>query len=216
MNDCAPDHVRTLVIANPNNTLTSVLALNATRIPDSQFTSLSRLDQNRARAVLATKCHVSYNDVRNAVVWGNHSETQCPDADFCTIQGLPAKDFIKDKKWLEEQYVNTIANRAFEILAYRGKTSMMSCAKSIADHLRDWHSGSNEYAVMGRVSDGNMYGIDKGLTFAVPNVCVGNFELEIPQLKVSEFTRKKMDISHLQLRTEWAKAQELIKEAEKV
>ena len=210
MNDHAQAHVRSVVVANPSNTLTSVLAHNAPRIYKSQFTGLSRLDQNRARSIIARKCHVTYKDVKNVLVWGNHSNTQYTDVAYCTILGLPATDFIKDKNWLEGEFVNSVANRAFEIRNYRGKSAVTSTAVAIVDHLRDWFIGSKELAVKARVSDGQLYGVDAGLTFSVPNICKGNFEVEVAELLLSDFAKMKLATSHEQLSEEWANAIKLM------
>ena len=48
---------------------------------------MTRLDQNRAAAQLANKAGVGVADVKNVIIWGNHSSTQFPDAAHATISG---------------------------------------------------------------------------------------------------------------------------------
>ena len=57
------------------------------------------------------------------------------------------------------------------MISKRGKSSAMSAATAIADHLRDWTFGTNpgEWVSMGVVSDG-AYGIERGLIYSFPVV----------------------------------------------
>ncbi len=72
----ADKNVKVLVVANPANTNCSVLAQNAPSIPKTNFTALTRLDQNRATAQVAIKVGVTVGQVANTIIWGNHSVTQ--------------------------------------------------------------------------------------------------------------------------------------------
>lgn len=40
---------------------------------------MTRLDHNRATAQIALKCGVPVGQVKNVIIWGNHSSTQFPD-----------------------------------------------------------------------------------------------------------------------------------------
>ena len=40
---------------------------------------MTRLDHNRAQAQVALRSGVSTGDVKNVIIWGNHSSTQFPD-----------------------------------------------------------------------------------------------------------------------------------------
>nr|MBA3748506.1 malate dehydrogenase [Solirubrobacterales bacterium] len=55
LNAGASDDVRVLVVGNPANTNALILASNAPDIPPTQITAMTRLDQNRAVALLAQK-----------------------------------------------------------------------------------------------------------------------------------------------------------------
>ena len=45
-----------------------------------------KLDQNRAKSILATKLNEKVENIKNMVIWGNHSTTQVPDLYNCVIQ----------------------------------------------------------------------------------------------------------------------------------
>lgn len=66
---------KSLVIANPANTNCLALIKNAPSIPKKNFSSLSRLDHNRAIGQLALKANVTCDKIKNIIIWGNHSLT---------------------------------------------------------------------------------------------------------------------------------------------
>src|SRR3954467_13323703 len=57
--DNAADDVRILVVGNPANTNALIAQSNAPDIPAERFTAMTRLDQNRAVAMLANHLEVS-------------------------------------------------------------------------------------------------------------------------------------------------------------
>jgi malate dehydrogenase len=92
-----------LVVANPANTNALVLKEFATAIPAKNITCLTRLDHNRALGQVAEKLNVPVGDVKNAIIWGNHSSTQFPDASHATVKTelgeRPVKEVVADEKW---------------------------------------------------------------------------------------------------------------------
>ncbi|WKY09112.1 hypothetical protein Q1695_001902 [Nippostrongylus brasiliensis] len=69
----AKPSTRVLVVGNPANTNAFICAKYAApRIPQRNFTAMSRLDHNRTIAQIALKVGVPYKDVKNVIVWGNH------------------------------------------------------------------------------------------------------------------------------------------------
>ena len=85
LNDVADHDVRVVVTGNPANTNALIAQRNAPDIPASRFSALTRLDHNRAVAMLAAKTGAAVNDVKHLSVWGNHSATQYPDLDLSLI-----------------------------------------------------------------------------------------------------------------------------------
>src|SRR5580765_7340878 len=72
INAGAADDVKILVVGNPANTNALIAQSNAPDIPAERFTAMTRLDENRAVAMLAKKLGTSVDDVQDLVVWGNH------------------------------------------------------------------------------------------------------------------------------------------------
>ena len=47
-------------------------------------TCLTRLDHNRALGQVSQRTGVPVSDVKNCIIWGNHSSTQYPDVNHGT------------------------------------------------------------------------------------------------------------------------------------
>jgi malate dehydrogenase len=203
----ASRNIRVLVVGNPANTNCAIAAACAPSIPRENFSALTRLDMNRAKAHLAnlvskkTGQHVIPSQVRNVIIWGNHSATQYPDVNFAIfshdkyhLNESPIRKLINDDSYLNGDFIDKIQKRGAEVLAARGLSSAMSAARAACDHVRDWIFGtaSNEWISMAVPSDGS-YGVPKGLVFSFPVTCHGNGKFEIVQgLKWDDFSKQKI------------------------
>lgn len=81
----ADPECKVCVVGNPANTNAAILASFCKKIKKENITCLTRLDQNRALGQVAMKTGTSFKNVRNAVIWGNHSSTQYPDLQVCEV-----------------------------------------------------------------------------------------------------------------------------------
>lgn len=77
--------LQVLVVANPANTNALILKEFAPSIPEKNITCLTQLDHNRALGQISEKLNVPVSEVKNVIVWGNHSSTQYPDANHATL-----------------------------------------------------------------------------------------------------------------------------------
>ena len=80
---------------------------------------MMRLDHNRAIAQLAHKTGAANADIKDVVVWGNHSADQYPDVSFAKVAGKPAAELV-DEEWLSSYYRPTVAKRGAAIIEARG------------------------------------------------------------------------------------------------
>ena len=193
INDHAADDVHVLVTGNPANTNALIARTHAPDIPATRFTSLMRLDHNRAISQLAKKAGASVIDIRKMAVWGNHSDTQYPDITHATIAGRPAVDVVNDDNWMENEFIPTVAKRGGAIIEARGASSATSAANATADHMHDLLLGSpaDDWVTMGVTSDGS-YGVPEGLIFGMP-CTTSNGEFQIVQgLEFSDFGKAKL------------------------
>jgi malate dehydrogenase len=212
LNDRAADDVRVLVVGNPANTNCLIAMNNAPDIPNERFTSMMRLDHNRAIAQLANKVEVSVTDVSKMGVWGNHSPTMYPDLFHAEVGGKQAAAVVDDQAWIEDDFLSNVGKRGAAIIEARGASSAASAASAAIDHVRDWVSGTNgEWVSMGIASDGS-YGVPEGLISGFPCTCAGGAYSIVQGLELDEFSRAKIDRSLAELtdEREMVKQQRLI------
>lgn len=166
----ASKDVKVLVVGNPCNTNALIAMHHAPNIPRANFMAMTRLDQNRAAAQLAAKAGVAVADVRKVAIWGNHSATQVPDFVHATISGKPAPEVIRDRKWLESEFVERVQKRGAEIIGARGKSSAASAANAAIDTIRDLFVATpkDTWYSLAVSTDGNPYDLPEGLIFSMP------------------------------------------------
>jgi malate dehydrogenase len=208
LNDNAADDVRILVVGNPANTNALIAQSNAPDIPAERFTAMTRLDENRAVAMLANKLEVSVADVQDLVVWGNHSPTMFPDLFNATVKGERAVDAVDDMAWYENEYMPAVGKRGAAIIEARGASSAASAANAAIDCVRDWVLGADRLRSMAVPSQG-WYGIDEGLVCSVPVRCSGGDYQVVEGLEVGDFAQSKLDITVGELREERDAVQKL-------
>ncbi len=181
INDHAADDVRVVVVGNPCNTNCLIAMNNAPDVPRDRFHAMTRLDENRAKTQLAQKAGVAVTEVKNMVIWGNHSATQVPDYKNATIGGKSAVDVIADLDYLQNEFTSTVAKRGAAIIAARGKSSAASAANGLIDHVKSLLTPTPEGEVFSScvASDGNPYGIPEGLIFSFPCRSNGDGTYEI-------------------------------------
>ena len=160
----------------------------------SQFTAMTRLDHNRAKAQIAMKAGVPVADVKRVTIWGNHSATQYPDVFHAEIGGKSAAELIGDQQWLESSFIPTVQQRGAAIIEARGASSAASAASAAIDHMRDWALGTpdGDWVSMAVYSDGS-YGVPEGLLSSFPVTCSGGRWSIVQGLDIDEFSRARID-----------------------
>jgi malate dehydrogenase len=207
LNAGAADDVRVLVVGNPANTNALILASNAPDIPAERITAMTRLDQNRAVALLAQKLGVGVEAVSDLVVWGNHSPSMFPDLFNAKVDGDRAVDRV-DMDWYENEYIPRVGKRGAEVIEARGASSAASAANAAIDHVRDWVSGADGLRSMAVASDGS-YGITEGIISSFPVRCVGGSYEIVQDLEVGDFAQAKIDATVKELTDERAAVSDL-------
>ncbi|HEY7892071.1 MAG TPA: malate dehydrogenase [Solirubrobacteraceae bacterium] len=207
LNDHAAGDLKVLVVGNPANTNCLIAMNNAPDVPRERFTSMMRLDHNRAVAQLATKVAVSVGDVTKMGVWGNHSPTMYADLFHAEVNGTQAAKVVDDQAWIENEFLPNVGKRGAAIIEARGASSAASAANAAIDHVRDWVAGTSDWVSMGVVSDGS-YGVPEGLICGFPCTCSGGEWSIVQGLGIDEFSRAKIDASVAELQEERATVQE--------
>jgi malate dehydrogenase len=201
LNERAASDVKVLVVGNPANTNCLIAMNNAPEIPRERFTSMMRLDHNRAVAQLANKLAAPVSDVTKMGVWGNHSPTMYPDLFHAEVKGTQAAAAVDDQAWIENDFLPNVGKRGAAIIEARGASSAASAASAAIDHVRDWVSGTGEWVSMGVVSDGS-YDVPEGLISGFPCTCSGGEWSIVEGLDIDEFSRSKIDASIAELSEE--------------
>ncbi|EDV98880.1 malate dehydrogenase, cytoplasmic [Drosophila grimshawi] len=203
----AKKEVKVLVVGNPANTNAFVCANYAPSIPRENFSAMTRLDQNRASAQIATKMGVPITSVNNIIIWGNHSSTQYPDAGQGKVlvngQWKSIVEAVGDNAFLEGAFVETVQKRGAAVIAARKMSSAMSAAKAACDHMHDWWNGTapGQFVSMGVFSDGS-YGSPKDVIFSFP-VEIKNKQWKIVgNLPISDFAKSKLILTGNELQEE--------------
>jgi malate dehydrogenase len=196
----AADDIKVLVVGNPANTNALIAMNNAKDIPSERFTAMTRLDENRAVAMLAKKLGVGVEDVNDLCIWGNHSPTMFPDLFTAKVNGKAAADQV-DLDWYENEYMPKVGKRGAAIIEARGASSAASAASAAIDHVRDWVLGADGLRSMAIPSQGQ-YGIEEGLVCSMPVRCSGGGYTVEEGLEVGDFAQSKLDITVNELKEE--------------
>jgi malate dehydrogenase len=199
LNAVAAADVKVLVVGNPANTNCLIAMNNAPDIPRERFTSMMRLDHNRAVAQLATKLAVPVSDITEMGVWGNHSPTMYPDLFHAKVGGRQAAGVVDDQAWIEDDFLPNVGKRGAAVIEARGASSAASAANAAIDHVRDWVAGTDGgWVSMGVPSDGS-YAVPEGLISGFPCTCAGGEYSIVQGLDLDDFSRSKIDASLAEL-----------------
>jgi malate dehydrogenase len=203
INAGAADDVKVLVVGNPANTNCLIAVSNAPDVPRERFTSMMRLDHNRAITQVANKLAKPVTAVSNMTVWGNHSTTQYPDLVNARVDGQSAWDQVDDEAFITEEFIPRVAKRGAEIIEARGASSAASAANAAIDHVHDWVLGTpdGDWVSMGVPADGS-YGIGEGIVCGFPCECSGGEWSIVQGLDVPDFSRERIDASVIELQEE--------------
>ena len=201
-------NVHVVVVGNPCNTNCLIARTAAgSKVPDERWTALTRLDQNRARSLLAAKAKARVRDVTKLAIWGNHSATLYPDFTNALVAGKKAADAV-EQAWLETEFIPAVQQRGAAVIAARGASSAFSAAQAIVDHVRSLvrKTPGDDWASLAVVSDGS-YGVPRGLVSSFPCRAVDNgagdsaFEI-VDGIPLNDFAKAKIAATIAELEKE--------------
>ena len=194
-----------------------VVIKSCPKLPVKNFTCLTRLDHNRALAQIALKAKVPVKNVKNVIIWGNHSKTQFPDVSIGKIRqadgSLISISEKINKNYLENEFISKVQLRGAEIIAARKLSSALSAANAICHHLKTWlvtGTKEDEIVSMGVYSNGE-YGIAKDIIFSFPVRCKNGQYMIVKDLEINQFAKEKLKISENELLEELKSADEILK-----
>ncbi len=202
LNEVAHRQVKVLVTGNPANTNALIALKNAPDLSAENFSSMTRLDHNRALNLLATHCGVFASDVKNMIIWGNHSTTQYPDLHHAKVKGQEALSLVSHD-WFTNEFIPTVQQRGAAVIKARGQSSAASAANAAIDQMKAWALGTAEgdWVSMGLLSDGS-YGIESELFYSVPVVVIDGKAIVVKGLALNDFSQQKMRLTETELKEE--------------
>lgn len=192
LNDYAKPNVKVLVVANPVNTNCWITNKFSPNIPSENFTSYSYLDQERLAYLLQNKYNQRYENIKNIIIWGNHSSTMVPDV----------SNYDNEIK-LDDNDISTIQNRGASVIENRKLSSAMSAANGIIKHITKWFHGSDDEIISFGVYNTNSYKFPEDMFISMPVKTYEKFNYSIiNNLQVDNKTRTLIEISIKELKEE--------------
>lgn len=198
----ASPKVKVLVVGNPCNTNCLIASRYASNILPQHFHAMTRLDQNRMSALLATKADCSVEAITHATIWGNHSPTMVPDFYNTKITSNPVTEIIHDEKWLKNEFMHLVQQRGAHIIEKRGKSSAASAAFAAIDAMKAiiYPTKKGHWYSSAILSDGNPYGIEEGIVYSFPMMTKEDGTIEVVKdLPICDFIWEKMKLSEKEL-----------------
>lgn len=201
----ASKDVLVLTVGNPCNTNCWVAMKNAKGLHPQQFFAMTRLDETRAKSMLAKRAGVAVKDVTNMIIWGNHSALQVPDFTHVIIKNQPIEKVIQEEVWLRTDFMTAVQKRGAAIIALRGKSSAASAADAALESMRSliFPTQPGFFFSIAQFSAGNKYGIDQDLIFSFPSVTKKKGCIDIvDNLTWSPLIKEKITQSETELKEE--------------
>ena len=200
--------VKVCVVGNPANTNALIALSMASGLPAEAFTAMTRLDHNRAKAQVRLRLNLKDGqEVKNVIIWGNHSLTQYPDLHHAVVTNYPNPGMVtpvlaavNDQNWIREEFTPCVQRRGAKIVETRKLSSAASAANAAVDHVRSWIVGTQEGEIvsMGVHSDGS-YGVPKGVVYSFPVTCSGGKYTIVQGLPINQHSREMLDRSAAEL-----------------
>ena len=158
---------------------------------------MTMLDANRAKSILAKKTNNSVSDIKNMIVWGNHSPTMYPDIENALVSGELGSSVINDMSWIESEFLPTVQQRGKAVIDARGASSATSAAKAAIDTVIACETPTEEGdSFSAAIASDGAYDVPKGLICGYPLICLDDGKIEIKRdIALSEFAKSKFKLS---------------------
>ena len=206
------DNAKILVVGNPANT-NALIGKNAAGKDSQLWMAMTMLDSSRAKSVIAKKTSSNINDVKNMIIWGNHSPTMYPDFENVSINGKSASYVIDDMSWVENDFLPTVQQRGKAVIDARGASSATSAAKAALDTIIACENTTDDGdCFSAAIASDGAYDVPEGLICGYPLITLKDGSVEIKRdIVLSDFAKKKFKISIDELSSEREAVKHLLK-----
>ncbi len=190
------DNAKILVVGNPANT-NAFIGKNAAGNNSQLWMAMTMLDSNRAKSIISKKTNVNVSEIKNMIIWGNHSPTMYPDSENVLINGELGSSVINDINWVESEFIPTVQQRGKAVIEARGASSATSAAKAAIDTVMACENPTDEYdAFSAAIASDGSYGVPEGIICGYPLVTLSDGSIEIKRdLALSDFAKSKFQTS---------------------
>ena len=208
----AKDDAKILVVGNPANT-NALIGKNAAGKDSQLWMAMTMLDSSRAKSVISKKTDTNIKNVKNMIIWGNHSPTMYPDVENVLVDGKLGKDAIDDMNWVEEYFLPTVQQRGKAVIDSRGASSATSAAKAALDTIIACENPTEDGdSFSAAVSSDGAYDVPEGLICGYPLITLSDGSVEIKRdVSMSQFAKEKFQISIDELESEREAVKHLLK-----
>ncbi len=206
------DNAKILVVGNPANT-NALIGKNAAGKDSQLWMAMTMLDSSRAKSVIAKKTSSNINDVKNMIIWGNHSPTMYPDVENVLINGKSASSVIDDMSWVENDFLPTVQQRGKAVIDARGASSATSAAKAALDTIIACENTTDDGdCFSAAIASDGAYDVPEGLVCGYPLITLKDGSVEIKRdIVLSDFAKEKFNISIDELSSEREAVKHLLK-----
>ena len=190
------DDAKILVVGNPANT-NAFIGKHAGCNDKQLWMAMTMLDSNRAKSILAKKTNNNVSDIKNMIIWGNHSPTMYPDIENALVSGELGSSAINDMSWVESEFLPTVQQRGKAVIDARGASSATSAAKAAIDTVIACETPTEEGdSFSAAIASDGAYDVPEGLICGYPLICLDDGKIEIKRdIALSEFAKSKFKLS---------------------
>jgi malate dehydrogenase len=201
----ANDYANIIVVGNPANTNALV---GSTRDSNTthQWQAMTMLDAHRAESMMASYIGMPVRNVKNMIIWGNHSPTMVPDAFNTNVEVA----IDRDGEWIFNKFLVNVQNRGSSVIKARGLSSALSAANAIVDTIKRTKFNSSIHYTennLGQrwttaIRSTGEYGISKDIFFGLPVFTSGSEVkkvLTVKSIVIDKSLQHFIDISEKEL-----------------
>lgn len=182
IDEVAKKTVKVLIAGyGPVNFNAFIMIKNAPSVPRQNIAAMSRMTENRYKAVIADRLKVNTAGVVDLIVWGDPNGGHYADVGICRVHGydgaiigpesfsVSAPEMVFDKAWLDGEYLEQARARKITSENLMRHSASMSIAAAIASTFRHWFNGSpsGQMFSLGICSEG-WYGVPKDIVYSFP------------------------------------------------
>ena len=206
------ENAKILVVGNPANT-NAFIGKNAAKNESQLWMAMTMLDSNRAKSIISKKTNKNIADIKNMIIWGNHSPTMYPDAENISIDGNLGSSILNDQDWIQDNFIPSVQQRGKAVIDARGASSATSAAKAAIDTVMACeHSNDSGSCFSAAISSDGAYDVPEGLICGFPLMRVDDGSIEIKRdLSLSNFAKERIQISIDELLSEKEAVKHLMK-----